>query len=75
MWPERLYAVRRIGVMPIRPEPFVLNCSRCGWKKGVRPKSDVLTPGEWVGECPRCGCEEIETRRAGVIARFFNKIS
>lgn len=61
--------------MPIRPEPFVLNCPRCGWKKDVSPKSDVLTPGEWVDECPRCGCEEIEIRRAGVIARFLNKIS
>ena len=61
--------------MPIRPEPFVLNCQRCGWKKGVSPKSDVLLPGEWVDECPRCGCEEIETSRAGVIARLLNKIS
>jgi len=52
-----------------------LNCPRCGWKKDVSPKSDVLTPGEWVDECPRCGCEEIEIRRAGVIARFLNKIS
>ena len=44
--------------MPIKPQPFVLECPKCHWSKAFAPKSDCMIRGlDWVSECPVCGHE------------------
>jgi len=38
----------------IQPKPFKLRCSKCGYKKIIRPKSDVLNPVNLLSVCPKC---------------------
>lgn len=40
--------------MPIPPKPFKYVCSKCGFSKIVKPKSDVLNPIEMMNDCPKC---------------------
>ncbi len=57
--------------MPIRPKPFTFECCRCGWKKTVALRSDVLMPGEWVEHCPKCAAKPLKVRSAGWLERVL----
>lgn len=60
--------------MPVPMRPFVLQCPACQWRHTVVPRSDVLSPGDWVEQCPGCGSRQIERRPATelevLVARF-----
>jgi predicted RNA-binding Zn-ribbon protein involved in translation (DUF1610 family) len=53
--------------MCIKPKPFVYNCPSCGWKKVVSPKSDVLMPGEYFKDCPKCGASPLKREETNLI--------
>lgn len=41
----------------IKPNPYKLICSKCGYSKVVSPKSDVLSPIDLIAMnsiCPKC---------------------
>jgi Zn finger protein HypA/HybF involved in hydrogenase expression len=38
----------------IPPKAFKYFCTKCGYTKIVKPKSDVLTPIEISDICPKC---------------------
>ena len=38
----------------IKPAPHKLKCSKCGYRKIVSPKSDVVDPGDFVQKCQKC---------------------
>ncbi|HBP6106560.1 hypothetical protein M2I89_12785 [Pseudomonas aeruginosa] len=51
--------------MPIPPQPYVISCTSCRWKKTIIPLSDVLALGwDWFANCPQCGCEALRQRPA-----------
>ena len=41
--------------MPISPQPFKVKCQKCGYSKVVAPKSDALSPLDFITTCPKCG--------------------
>jgi Zn finger protein HypA/HybF involved in hydrogenase expression len=41
----------------IQPKPFKLKCSKCGYNKIVKPKSDVLNMSDLLNICPNCKFE------------------
>ena len=50
--------------MAIKPNPYKLVCSKCGFSKVVAPKSDVLSAKDLVAMspvCKKCG-EKMERR-------------
>lgn len=51
--------------MPIKSRPFTFECEACDWTKTVAPQSDALRPGEWFGQCPKCGSKALKMRTAG----------
>lgn len=52
----------------IKPQPFELKCTQCGWSKTFAPASDVLHPGQgFVDNCPKCGNEELEHKAVGPV--------
>ena len=53
--------------MPVRPQPMTYKCPNCGWKATTAPKSDVLEPGDYYSECPRCHFKELEVKRASML--------
>ncbi len=46
--------------MPIRPQPMRVSCPHCHWHTISAPRSDAISPGEWVTQCPRCGHDDLE---------------
>ena len=60
--------------MPIKPRPFTFVCGECGWKKTVAPRSDVLGPGEWFMQCPKCGSEALKMRAVGWVERTLAEL-
>ncbi len=40
--------------MPVKPNPYKLVCSQCGYSKVISPRSDVLNPMDLVSICPKC---------------------
>ena len=43
--------------MPVKPTPYKLVCSKCGFSKVVTLKSDVLSPKDLISMspvCPKC---------------------
>lgn len=38
----------------VQPKPFKFVCSKCGYSKVVKPKSDVLSPIDMSNICPKC---------------------
>ncbi len=38
----------------IQPKPFKWVCSKCGYSKVVKPKSDALNPVDMMSTCPKC---------------------
>lgn len=60
--------------MPIKPQPFALDCPACGWTQVVAPESDVLLPGDWPSACPRCGDTALQRRQASRFERVFARL-
>jgi len=54
--------------MPVKPRPFTFECEGCGWTKTVAPRSDALSPGEWIDQCPKCRGKALNVRTAGWLA-------
>ena len=52
--------------MPIRPAPYTLRCSACGWQKSFAPASDVLGSAP-LQACPQCRAGPL-TRRPVALA-------
>ena len=48
--------------MPVKPEPFVIECTICGWKQLSAPSSDVLRADEHPEHCPDCGSHLLDVR-------------
>lgn len=38
----------------IQPLSFKFKCSKCGYTKVVKPKSDVINPIDMINICPKC---------------------
>jgi len=38
----------------IRPNPFIISCKKCHYCKVVHPKSDALSPSDFIQRCPEC---------------------
>ncbi|NBK21592.1 MAG: hypothetical protein EOM68_06165 [Spirochaetia bacterium] len=55
----------------IKPQPTTYTCTNCGWSKTVSPNSDALLPGEVVSACPKCGNEELQAKKASLIAKLM----
>ncbi|NLW04750.1 MAG: hypothetical protein GX029_05920 [Pseudomonadaceae bacterium] len=59
----------------IKPQPFELKCTQCGWSKTFAPASDVLHPGQdLVASCPKCGNEELEHKAVGAVKGLLAEI-
>lgn len=48
----------------IKPEPYRAKCQKCGHKKTIEQKSDVLNPTLWF--CPKCGGNMEKTEEKGI---------
>jgi peptide subunit release factor 1 (eRF1) len=60
--------------MAFKPQPTTYNCPKCGWSKTVSPKSDALMPGDIIQECPKCGNDQLEAKRAGLVDQLLAAI-
>ena len=59
----------------IKPQPYELKCTQCGWRKTFAPISDVLLPGQgFVSNCPKCGNSELEHKTAGPVKGLLAEI-
>jgi len=38
----------------IKPQPLKFVCSKCGYSKIVKPKSDALNLMDFLNTCPKC---------------------
>lgn len=59
--------------MAVRPNPYKLECPKCGYSKIVSPKSDVFSPKDLVNMspvCPKCG-EKMERRSVDILDSIF----
>ena len=55
--------------MAIRPKPFKICCSKCGFEKLIWFKSDALSGldfEEIPQICPKCGNEKLERKAASI---------
>ena len=42
----------------VKPRPYLIQCENCGYKKLVRPESDVFPSKDMLlTSCPKCGGE------------------
>jgi len=57
----------------IKPKPFKFVCPKCAYSKTVRPKSDVLTPMDFMSSCPKCG-EKMERKELDLIAKLIGDV-
>ncbi len=48
--------------MPIQPRLFKYVCSKCGYEKVVKPKSDALNISHILSSCPKCKNSVIEKK-------------
>jgi predicted RNA-binding Zn-ribbon protein involved in translation (DUF1610 family) len=54
--------------MATQPPPMTFTCPACGWKKTTAPRSDVWLAGvDGFDQCPECGYESLDVRRANAI--------
>lgn len=67
--------------MPVKPKPFVIECSHCGWKQYAAPTTDVLLPKHCPEQCPRCHFAPLSTRAPsaiesveGYLERFIDQL-
>lgn len=56
--------------MPVKPEPFVLLCQNCGWRKTIALQSDVIMPGQMPDYCPQCH-EKLTKKRASWLQKLI----
>ena len=47
----------------IQPKPYKVVCKKCGWSKVITPKSDALSPSDFVFECPKCKGGNLEKEK------------
>ncbi|MEA1953977.1 MAG: hypothetical protein U9O24_06260 [Campylobacterota bacterium] len=60
----------------IQPEPFKFVCPKCGYSEIVRPKSDALTPMEFMRSCPKCNITMEKTSLTqieNILGKVFGK--
>ena len=53
--------------MAVKPNPYKLICSKCGFSKVVAPKSDAFSPKDLISMspiCSKCG-DKMERRSVG----------
>jgi len=55
----------------IAPKPYLVECSKCGDTKLVKPKSDALNPMELIKVCSKCN---IQMERLSKEVGLFDKI-
>lgn len=54
--------------MPVKPKPFVLECTQCHWEKVFAPRSDCFIGGvDFVQQCPVCGNQSLKCRKPNAI--------
>jgi len=53
----------------IAPPPFKYICSKCGYSRVVKPKSDAINPIEISDICPKC-----KTQMRRVELNIFDKL-
>ena len=61
--------------MAIKPNPYKLVCTKCGFSKIVAPKSDALSPKDLVAMspmCDKCGEKMIKTELS-FIDKLFSR--
>ena len=59
--------------MAIKPNPYKLVCSKCGFSKVVAPKSDAFTPKDLIAMspvCSKCG-EKMERKSVDKLDNLF----
>ncbi|WP_434579793.1 hypothetical protein MLC52_07055 [Sulfurimonas sp. NW15] len=57
--------------MPVRPEPIVEECPKCGYSRVVHLKSDAINPMEFTLQCPKCGAE-LELRNLSTFEKILD---
>lgn len=60
--------------MAIKPEPYKLVCTKCGFSKIFAPKSDVLSPKDLLAMnqiCAKCG-EKMLRKSVNKLDSLFN---
>jgi len=61
------------GTPMIQPQPHKLKCPKCNYSKVVSPKSDVLDPRDFLGNCPKCDAL-LEKMTLNKIEKFISKV-
>lgn len=41
----------------IQPKSFKYKCTKCGYSKIVKPKSDALNPLDFISTCSKCNSQ------------------
>ncbi len=54
----------------IRPKAFKYKCPNCGYSKIVKPKSDALTPLDFISICPKCN-NQMERKELNAVEKIF----
>jgi len=57
----------------IAPQPFKFKCSKCGYSKIVKPKSDVINITDISTYCPKCNTK-MKKVPLGIIDKFLKKL-
>ena len=55
----------------IKPPPKKYKCVKCSYSKVVAPKSDCLSPTDFVASCPKCG-SDVEVVELSAWDRIFS---
>lgn len=62
--------------MPVRPPPITYECSVCGWKKTVQPKSDVrLDEFDYFSQCQQCQHAPLNTHTPSTFRSVLTSLS
>ena len=54
----------------IAPKPFKFKCSKCGYSKIVKPKSDVVDPRDMMNICPKCNTK-MNRKELNILDKIF----
>lgn len=57
----------------IQPPPYKYKYPKCSYSKIVRPKSDVLSPMDFISTCPKCKTKMKREELSG-ISKLFTEI-
>jgi len=55
----------------IAPQPFKWKCTKCGYSKIVKPKSDVMNPMDFIRTCPKCESQMDREELSGISKLFI----